>query len=86
MIEPQPSGRAKLLATAGTAGAAVNAGRHDDSMPGVRISNRWIDQQDSTVTRSKSNSRFYQELWGLRPVEARDGARLYRGTSPYHHI
>jgi catechol 2,3-dioxygenase-like lactoylglutathione lyase family enzyme/predicted enzyme related to lactoylglutathione lyase len=31
-------------------------------------------------------SRFYETVWNLRPVESQNGARLYRGTSAYHHI
>ena len=30
--------------------------------------------------------RFYEGVWHLRSVEARDGVRLYRGTGAYHHI
>ncbi len=30
--------------------------------------------------------RFYESVWNLRPVESRNGTRLYRGTSAYHHV
>ncbi len=38
------------------------------------------------ATNFEEAEKFYQGVWGLRPVEERDGARLYRGTGPYHHI
>ena len=31
-------------------------------------------------------SRFYETVWGLRPVPSPDSMRLYRGTGRYHHI
>ncbi|MGE0039347.1 MAG: VOC family protein [Xanthobacteraceae bacterium] len=30
--------------------------------------------------------RFYETVWGLRPVPSPDGSRFYRGTASYHHI
>jgi hypothetical protein len=80
MIEPQPSARAQFLSTSGAAGTTVNAGRHDDSMPGVRVSDRGIDQQDSTVTRPKSNSRFYQELCVLAKHRRGQGSTASLGN------
>ena len=41
---------------------------------------------DLVATNLEEADRFYQEVWGLRPVAAHDGVRLYRGTWPYHHI
>ena len=35
---------------------------------------------------STEAGRFYENVWGLRPVKSRDGTRLFRGTGAYHHI
>src|SRR5262245_41110801 len=47
---------------------------------------RGVRSVELVATNFEEADRFYQEVWGLRPVAARDGARLYRGTWPYHHI
>src|SRR6202045_4219637 len=31
-------------------------------------------------------ARFYETVWGLTPVEQRNDAQYFRGTSGYHHI
>src|SRR5713101_7735402 len=38
------------------------------------------------ATNFEEAARFYQDIWGLQPVESRDGTRLFRGTGAYHHI
>src|SRR6476619_5479649 len=47
---------------------------------------RGVRSVELVATNFEEADRFYQEVWHLRPVQARDGARLYRGTWPYHHI
>src|SRR5258708_10770526 len=52
---------------------------------------RGVRSVELVATNFEEADRFYREVWHLRPVEARDGARLYRGglyrgTWPYHHI
>ena len=31
-------------------------------------------------------SRFYETVWGLTPVEARNNSRYFRGAGRYHHV
>ncbi len=38
------------------------------------------------ATNFEEAGRFYETVWGLRPVASGDGMRLYRGTAAYHHI
>jgi hypothetical protein len=47
---------------------------------------RGVRSVDLGATNFEEAHKFYEGVWNLRPVEARDGARLYRGTWPYHHI
>jgi catechol 2,3-dioxygenase-like lactoylglutathione lyase family enzyme len=47
---------------------------------------RGVRSVELVATNFEEAGRFYEGIWGLRPVEARDGVRLYRGTGPHHHI
>ncbi|MEA2923561.1 MAG: hypothetical protein QOD25_683, partial [Alphaproteobacteria bacterium] len=47
---------------------------------------RGVRSVELAVTNLEEAARFYESVWALRPVEARDGVRLYRGTAAYHHI
>jgi catechol 2,3-dioxygenase-like lactoylglutathione lyase family enzyme len=47
---------------------------------------RGVRSVELAVTNLEEAGRFYESVWALRPVEARDGVRLYRGTAAYHHI
>src|ERR1700716_3846426 len=47
---------------------------------------RGVRSIDLVATNFEEADKFYEGVWNLRPVGARDGARLYRGTWPYHHI
>src|SRR5437879_4604369 len=52
---------------------------------------RGVRSVELVATNLEEADKFYQGVWNLRPVGARDGARryrggLYRGTWPYHHI
>jgi catechol 2,3-dioxygenase-like lactoylglutathione lyase family enzyme len=54
------------------------------SMQQCRV--RGVRSVELAVTNLEEAGRFYERVWGLRPVAARDGAQLYRGTTAYHHI
>jgi catechol 2,3-dioxygenase len=41
---------------------------------------------DLGVTDFARTAKFYQEIWGLRPVAERPGSIYLRGTGPDHHI
>jgi len=47
---------------------------------------RGVRSVELAVTNLEEAGRFYESVWGLRPVDARAGVRLYRGTAAYHHI
>ena len=47
---------------------------------------RGVRSVDLVATNFEEAGRFYESVWGLAPVESRDGALLYRGTGAYHHI
>ena len=47
---------------------------------------RGVRSVELAVTNLEEAGRFYESVWALRPVEAREGVRLYRGTAAYHHI
>jgi len=47
---------------------------------------RGVRSVDLVATNFAEAGRFYETIWGLRPVTSREGTRLYRGTGPYHHI
>ena len=47
---------------------------------------RGVRSVELAATNFEEAGRFYESVWGLRPVEARDGVQLYRGTAAYHHI
>jgi catechol 2,3-dioxygenase len=47
---------------------------------------RGVRSVELAATNLSEASRFYEEVWGLRLVMERDGARLFRGTGSYHHI
>jgi catechol 2,3-dioxygenase-like lactoylglutathione lyase family enzyme len=47
---------------------------------------RGVRSVELAVTNLEEAGRFYESVWGLRPVATRDGAQLYRGTAAYHHI
>src|SRR5215471_17100463 len=49
VVEPQAPNTAEFFAASGVAWAAVRAGRHDDPVSGVRISDRRIDEQNAAV-------------------------------------
>ena len=47
---------------------------------------RGVRSVELVASNFEEASRFYETVWGLRPVPSPDGMRLYRGTGPYHHI
>ena len=47
---------------------------------------RGVRSVELAVTNLEEAGRFYESVWGLRPVATRAGAQLYRGTAAYHHI
>jgi catechol 2,3-dioxygenase-like lactoylglutathione lyase family enzyme len=47
---------------------------------------RGVRSVEIAATNLEEAGRFYESVWGLRRVEARDGVQLYRGTAAYHHI
>ena len=47
---------------------------------------RGVRSIELVATNLDEAGRFYESVWGLRPVESRAGTRLFRGTSGYHHI
>ena len=47
---------------------------------------RGVRSVELVATNFEEAGRFYENVWGLRPVESREGTRLYRGTAAYHHI
>jgi predicted enzyme related to lactoylglutathione lyase len=47
---------------------------------------RGVRSVELVATNFEEAARFYEGVWHLRPVEVRDGVRLYRGTGAYHHI
>ncbi|MGZ5882711.1 MAG: VOC family protein, partial [Xanthobacteraceae bacterium] len=47
---------------------------------------RGVRSVEIAATNLEEAGRFYESVWGLRLVEARDGVQLYRGTAAYHHI
>ena len=47
---------------------------------------RGVRSVELAATNLEEAGRFYESVWGLRLVEARDGVQLYRGTAAYHHI
>ena len=53
-------------------------------MPQCHI--RGVRSVELVATNFEEAARFYQDIWGLQPVESRDGTRLFRGTGAYHHI
>ena len=47
---------------------------------------RGVRSVELVATNFEEADRFYEGVWHLEPVAAGEGARLYRGTGPYHHI
>jgi catechol 2,3-dioxygenase len=47
---------------------------------------RGVRSVEFVVTNFSEAARFYEEVWGLRPVDAPQGTLLFRGTGRYHHI
>jgi catechol 2,3-dioxygenase-like lactoylglutathione lyase family enzyme len=47
---------------------------------------RGVRSVDLVATNFEEAGRFYEGVWGLRPVQSDDGKCLYRGTWPYHHV
>ena len=47
---------------------------------------RGVRSVELVATNLPEAERFYESVWRLRPVEARGGVRLFRGTARYHHI
>jgi catechol 2,3-dioxygenase-like lactoylglutathione lyase family enzyme len=47
---------------------------------------RGLRSVELVATNLEEAARFYQAVWGLEPVETRNDARYFRGTSRYHHV
>jgi catechol 2,3-dioxygenase-like lactoylglutathione lyase family enzyme len=47
---------------------------------------RGVRSVDLVVSNLEEAVRFYETVWGLQPVEARNDSRYFRGGLPYHHI
>src|SRR5262245_50810203 len=47
---------------------------------------RGVRSVELVATNFDEAAKFYEGVWGLRPVEAGEGRRLFRGTGTYHHI
>jgi catechol 2,3-dioxygenase len=47
---------------------------------------RGVRSIELVATNFEEAGRFYEQVWGLQPVEAANDRRLYRGTGAYHHI
>ena len=47
---------------------------------------RGVRSIDLVATNLEEASRFYENVWRLEPVEARNDSRYFRGTSRYHHL
>src|SRR6188768_2579091 len=76
-------GRSNTSAGIWRAGRARAAGRMM-TMQQCRV--RGVRSVELAATNLEEAGRFYESVWGLRRVEARDGVQLYRGTAAYHHI
>ncbi len=51
-----------------------------------RASIRGVRSVELVATNFEEAGRFYESVWGLKPVPSQNGARLYRGTAGYHHV
>ena len=47
---------------------------------------RGVRSVELVATNFDEAAKFYEGVWGLRPVESPEGTRLFRGTGAYHHI
>lgn len=47
---------------------------------------RGVRSVELVATNFEEAGKFYESVWGLRPVASPDAARLYRGTAAYHHV
>ena len=47
---------------------------------------RGVRSIELVATNFEEAGRFYETVWGLRPVPSPDCTRFYRGTAGYHHI
>jgi catechol 2,3-dioxygenase-like lactoylglutathione lyase family enzyme len=47
---------------------------------------RGVRSVELVATNFDEAAKFYEGVWGLRPVESGEGRRLFRGSSAYHHI
>ena len=47
---------------------------------------RGVRSVELAVSNLEEASRFYEAVWGLAPVEARNDARYFRATGRYHHV
>jgi catechol 2,3-dioxygenase len=47
---------------------------------------RGVRGVDFAVTNLDEAARFYETVWNLAPVEARNDSRFFRGTAAYHHL
>jgi catechol 2,3-dioxygenase-like lactoylglutathione lyase family enzyme len=53
-------------------------------MPSCLI--RGVRSVELATTNIEEAARFYETVWMLEPVETRNAARYFRGTSGYHHL
>ena len=53
-------------------------------MPACLI--RGVRSVELVTTNLDEAARFYETVWNLTPVEARNDARYFRGTARYHHV
>jgi catechol 2,3-dioxygenase-like lactoylglutathione lyase family enzyme len=47
---------------------------------------RGVRSVELVATNFDEAAKFYEGVWGLRPVESGEGGSLFRGTGAYHHI
>jgi len=47
---------------------------------------RGVRSVELVATNLEEASRFYESVWGLLPVGARNDAKYFRGTAGYHHV
>ncbi len=47
---------------------------------------RGVRSVELVASNLEEAARFYETVWGLAPVEARNDAHYFRGTGGYHHV
>ncbi len=47
---------------------------------------RGVRSVELVASNLEEASRFYESVWGLKPIELRNNAQYFRGTARYHHV